>query len=155
MAADRPDVVVRPPLLVLGAIAVALALDAVRPAAFLPGAVQYPLGIALVALGIGLAALAMREFRRVGTNVPTWRPTLALATGGPYRFTRNPIYIGLVALYVGVLVLADSLWFLAGLVPLASVLHYGVVKREEAFLEARFGEDYRRFRAATRRWLWP
>ncbi len=152
--ADHPNVVVMPPVLVLGTLAGTFVVDAIWPAAFLPLDLQIVLGGGLFALGLGLLALALREFRRVGTNLPTSRPTLALATGGPYRFTRNPIYVGLCLGYLGIAVAGDSLWAVAGVIPVAVVLHFGVVKREEAYLEAKFGEPYTRFKAATRRWLW-
>ena len=152
--ADHPNVVVAPPLLVLGALAAAFVVDAGWPAPFLGGGMQYALGGAVFALGLGIVATAIREFRRVGTNVPTFRPTLALASGGPYRFTRNPIYVGLCLGHLGVALAGDSLWAVAAVIPVALVLHYGVVLREEAFLEGKFGEPYTRYRAATRRWLW-
>lgn len=152
--ADHPNVIVKPPFLALGAIAAAFVVDAVWPAAFLPDAVQYPVGIALFVAGGGLVAWAMRTFRRAGTNVAPWEPTLAIATEGPYRFARNPMYIGLCVAFLGIALAGDSLWAVATLIPVALVLHFGVVKREEAYLEAKFGEAYARYRGATRRWLW-
>lgn len=151
--ADHPDVVVKPPLLVLGALAAAFVVDALWPAAVLPRAVQVPIGIALFVAGGCLAGWAMHTFRRAGTNIPTWRPTLAIATTGPYRFTRNPIYIAMCVAFLGIAILGDSLWAVAAVVPVALVLHFGVVRREETYLEGKFGEDYRRYRAATRRWV--
>ncbi|UYN96018.1 MAG: isoprenylcysteine carboxylmethyltransferase family protein [Enhydrobacter sp.] len=72
---------------------------------------------------------------------------------GPYRFTRNPIYLGMMVGQVGLAIAFDSLWLLVTLVPFALVLRYGVVAREEAYLERKFGDDYRRFRARVGRWV--
>lgn len=74
-------------------------------------------------------------------------------TSGPYRFTRNPIYIGLSAVYLGIAALAGSLWIALMLVPALFILQFGVVLREEAYLERRFGDDYRAYRARVPRWI--
>jgi protein-S-isoprenylcysteine O-methyltransferase Ste14 len=90
---------------------------------------------------------------RAGSNVPTNRPTTSIVDAGPYRFTRNPIYLGMMLGLVGLAIAFDSLWPLVTLVPFALVIRYGVVAREEAYLERTFGEVYRRYRARVRRWL--
>jgi protein-S-isoprenylcysteine O-methyltransferase Ste14 len=150
---DAPKVVAPPPLIVLGAIALGLAIDWLVPAPLLPRPWQYGLGAASFALGGGLAGWAIACFLRAGTNVPTYRPTTALVAAGPYRFSRNPIYIGLAFAYLGITLAIDSAWLLALAVPLLLVLRYGVVAREEAYLEAKFGDVYRDYKAGVRRWL--
>ena len=77
----------------------------------------------------------------------------ALVTGGIYRHTRNPLYVALALVYAGIAVAADSLWALMFLAPCLGVIRYGVIAREEAYLERKFGEEYRRFKSAVRRWL--
>jgi len=108
----------------------------------------------LIALGLCLAIVAERAFRRIGTNVAPWRPALGLAADGPYAHTRNPMYLGLALFVAGLGVALASVWVLAMLIPAALVLHYGVVKREERYLEQKFGADYRAFKAAVPRYGW-
>jgi protein-S-isoprenylcysteine O-methyltransferase Ste14 len=100
-----------------------------------------------------LAFSAIACFLRAGTNVPTRRPATALVINGPYRFSRNPIYTGMIVLLLGIGVMVDSAWILAMAVPLALVLRYGVIAREERYLEAKFGAPYRAFRENVRRWI--
>lgn len=150
---DAPKVIAPPPLLYLGAILLGLALDWLRPAPLLPQAWQYGLGAAAFALGGAVAAWAIANFRRAGTNVPTYRPTTALVAEGPYRFSRNPIYVGLTLAYLGVALAVDSAWMLALVAPLLAVMRYGVIAREEAYLEGKFGDAYRSYKQRVRRWL--
>ncbi len=95
----------------------------------------------------------IRQQRRAGTNIETHRPTETIVTDGPYRYSRNPLYIGLMSLYSGAAVMGDSLWVLGLLAPLLVVMHFGVILREEAYLERKFGDVYRAYRARVRRWL--
>ena len=91
--------------------------------------------------------------RRHKTSFKTDEPSTALITGGPYRYTRNPIYLALSLLYAGIGIAADSPWVLVLLAPLLVVIHYGVIIREERYLERKFADAYRRYKATTRRWL--
>jgi protein-S-isoprenylcysteine O-methyltransferase Ste14 len=91
--------------------------------------------------------------RRAGTNVRPDQPTLAVVTDGPFRYSRNPLYLGLTGLYVGVTLLADALWPLVLLGPLLGVVQRGVVRREERYLAAKFGAPYLAYQARVRRWL--
>jgi protein-S-isoprenylcysteine O-methyltransferase Ste14 len=150
---DRPKVVARPPLLFLAALVLAVALDAAWPAPLGLGAAAMAGGIALGMAGAALVAWAAVNFRRAGTNLPTWKPTTAIVATGPYRFTRNPIYVGLGLILAGIGLAADNGWVLASLLPVFAVLHVGVVKREEAYLSAKFGEVYRSYQERVRRWL--
>jgi protein-S-isoprenylcysteine O-methyltransferase Ste14 len=97
-----------------------------------------------------LVAWAIATITRAGSNVPTSLPTTTIVDTGPYRFTRNPIYLGMVLGLIGLAIALKSLWTL---VPFALVIRYGVVAREEAYLERKFGDVYRRYRARVRRWL--
>jgi protein-S-isoprenylcysteine O-methyltransferase Ste14 len=150
---DNPGVIARPPLLYLGALAVGLALHYVWPLAPWNGPGRSIAGLALIALGAALLFACLRRFRGAGTNVQTSQPTTALVTSGPYRYSRNPIYIGLSAIYLGIAVLVDSAAVAVLLVPVLLLIRYGVIAREEAYLERKFGDEYRRYRQTTRRWL--
>jgi protein-S-isoprenylcysteine O-methyltransferase Ste14 len=149
---DTAGVVARPPLLFLGALALGLAADWLLPAPFAVPALPLTAGFIIV-LGLVVAAAGIRNFYRAATPVPTNRPTVALVTSGIHRWTRNPIYLGMFLIYAGVAVAAKSPWSLILALPLAILIRHGVVAREEAYLERRFGDAYRDYRSRVRRWL--
>ena len=151
--ADIPGVVARPPLIYLGFLAVGLVLDYVRPAPLIPDIAQYSLGAALIVLGAVILAAAIRQFRRAGTNVPTNRATTALVADGLYRFSRNPIYIALSLVYAGIGIAADSPCVLGLLLPILVIIRYGVIAREERYLERKSGQEYLRYKVSVRRWV--
>lgn len=152
--ADTAQVAIRPPLAWALAVVVGLALDWLVPLPFASAAVRtgWLSGVVFVA-ALALFAWAITTVTRAGSNVPTNRPTTSIVERGPYRFTRNPIYIAMMLGLVGLAIAFDSLWLLLTLVPFALVIRYGVVAREEAYLERKFGEAYRRYQARVRRWL--
>ena len=104
-------------------------------------------------LGLLLLLWSVRTFSRSGENIRIEKPTNSLVTAGPFRFSRNPIYIGLTLAYVGLSLVFNSYWPLPFLPPVLVIMHYGVIKREEAYLEELFGPDYRDYRSQVRRWL--
>ncbi len=153
---DHANVAVRPPILFAVPFLAAMVIEYLLPLG--PGLAGGPrravlVGIGLMVLGAVPFAFAVRRFLAAGTNVPTWQPSLALVEDGPYNFTRNPIYIGLVTLYFGLSVALTSVWALIFLPFLIAVLHHGVVLREEAYLAAKFGEPYRKFQERVPRWF--
>ena len=102
---------------------------------------------------IGLGVWGSATMRRAGTNVRPDRPAIALVTGGPFRFSRNPLYLSLTTLYLGITLYFDALWLLIMLVPVLAFVHWRIVLREERYLEARFGDAYRAYKARVRRWF--
>lgn len=150
---DAPGVIAKPPFIYLGFLALGLGLDRLWPYPLLPEAVQYPLGAALFALGLVLVLASMRHFRAAGTSFDTQKPDTAIVSEGPYRFSRNPIYIGLTAAYAGIGIAVDAPWVWVLLLPTLVVMHYGVIAREERYLARKFGREYLDYRARVRRWL--
>ena len=150
---DHPDVIALPPVILLSFLVVGLALDAIWPAPVLPGTTQFLVGPLMIAAGVGLMAAAMGRFSAAGTNVPTPLPTTAIVTDGPYKLTRNPIYISMALGFAGLAVTIDSLWLAGLVIPFMAVIHFGVVRREECYLENKFGDAYGRYRASVRRWI--
>ena len=114
---------------------------------------RYGAAIALAVLAVGFAVGALRLFRRAGTPAEPWHPTTAIVTSGVYRITRNPMYVGMTLLYAGIAIAADSPVALVLLVPTLAVIRVGVIRREERYLDARFGDEYRRYKARVRRWI--
>ena len=153
-AADNAQVIIRPPLVWALAAIAGLMLNWLMPLPFVPAALPAGwLGGTVSVLALALFAWAITTITRAGSNVPTNRPTVSIVDTGPYRFTRNPIYLGMMLGLVGLAIAFDSLWLLVTLVPFALVIRYGVIAREEAYLERKFGDIYRRYRARVRRWL--
>lgn len=149
-------VIARPPVLFLAALLLGLVSDRLLPSPFaVPQAdrVHWIVAGSLIVIGLALGAAGIRNFSRAATPVPTNEPTRTLVTTGIHGWTRNPIYLGLFLLYLGIGVAARSPWTLILTLPLAITIRYGVVAREEAYLERRFGDAYRRYLARVRRWL--
>lgn len=152
--ADTAHVIVRPPLAWGLAVVAGLALNWLGPLPFLPADLPSGwLGAMVFIIALALAAWAIVTITRAGSNVPTNRPTTSIVESGPYRFTRNPIYLGMFLGLTGLGLAFDTLWLLLMLVPFALVIRYGVVAREEAYLERKFGDVYRGYRSRVRRWL--
>lgn len=150
---DAPGVIAKPPFIYLGFLALGLLLDWRWPYPLLPEPLQYILGAILFAFGMGMALASFRQFRRAGTSFDTQKPDTAILTGGPYRFSRNPIYIGLTSAYAGIGIAVDAPWVWVLLLPTLVVMHYGVITREERYLERKFGREYLDYKAGVRRWI--
>jgi protein-S-isoprenylcysteine O-methyltransferase Ste14 len=151
--ADTAQVVVRPPLAWGLAVVAGLALDWLVPLRFLPAGLPRVIGVIVFVVALALFAWAIVTITRAGSNVPGNRPTTTIVESGPYRFTRNPIYLGMFLGLIGLAIAFDTLWLLLLLVPFAFIIRYGVVAREEAYLERKFGDVYRGYRSRVRRWL--
>jgi protein-S-isoprenylcysteine O-methyltransferase Ste14 len=153
---ETAGVIARPPLLFLGALLLGLAADRLLPSPFtVPGGdlVRWIVAAALAVIGLALFAAGIRNFSRARTPVPTNQPTLALVSTGIHGWTRNPIYLGFFLVYGGIAIAVPSPWMLVLILPLAITIRYGVVTREEAYLERRFGDVYRDYKSRVRRWL--
>lgn len=145
--------VIAPPPLIFGVPLVGgLLLDRWHPLPFLPAEWASRIGIPIF-LGFLVGFPAVLAFRRAATSPNPWRPSTALVTSGPYRFTRNPMYLGMLLLYLGGSCWGNSLWPIFFLPFVLGIMQFGVILREEAYLEAQFGDAYREYRARVRRWL--
>jgi protein-S-isoprenylcysteine O-methyltransferase Ste14 len=161
LSKEMPDaatagVITRPPFLYLGCLLLGLGLDYALPLPLsLPEAalLRWIAGGGSILAGAAIMAASIRNFARAHTPVPSNRPVRALVTTGIHGWSRNPIYVGMFLIYAGIGIAAASPWMLLLALPLAIVLRYGVVAREEAYLERRFGDAYRDYKARVRRWL--
>lgn len=150
---DHAGAVAPPPLLYLASILAGAGLQALRPLPFVPPGLARGIGIPLVAGALILFVLSMREFRRARTTVRPDRPTTTIIQTGPYRLSRNPVYLAMTLLHLGVAVWANSLWLLVTLALTLGVMSAGVIAREERYLERKFGDAYRAYKENVRRWL--
>jgi protein-S-isoprenylcysteine O-methyltransferase Ste14 len=145
--------VARPPLVYLGSIAIGVILHFAWPTSLLPPNVSPHVGVPVVLLAIGLVLFAVRTFRAAGTPVPGNRPTTTIVRTGPYRFSRNPIYLAFSLLQLGIALWVNSLWLVLTLLAAVAVMSLVVIPREERYLEARFPAEYPPYKASVRRWL--
>jgi protein-S-isoprenylcysteine O-methyltransferase Ste14 len=149
---DNAGVIVRPPLLYAAALGAMLVLRWLWPLPILGGAGLWP-GLALVVLAVGLLIWGRRTLVSGGTNVDPSLPSTAVVISGPYRLSRNPLYVGLALVYLGLTLALDSWWGIVLLAIVLIVMHRGVIRREERYLEQKFGDGYRQYRSAVRRYL--
>ena len=144
---------VRPPLVYLGAIALGVVLHLAAPVRLVPPGRSGLLGSVVAAAAVALFVAAVRTFRAAGTPIPGNRPTTTIVRAGPYRFSRNPVYLAFSLLQVGLALLINSAWLLVTLVPAAALMALVVVPREERYLTARFPLEYAAYKESVRRWL--
>ncbi len=151
---DNARVLFPPPLIYVVAFLLGQRLQSSLPLPLLlPKTLRTFLSGALLGIGITTGALAVREMKSAGTNVQPQQPTTALVVEGPYRFTRNPIYLSMTMVYSGLAILSNALWPLL-LLPLPlQLLRRGVIEREEHYLEHKFGERYQRYKESVPRWF--
>jgi protein-S-isoprenylcysteine O-methyltransferase Ste14 len=156
-ADETAGVVARPPLIFVGYLAVAFILQYFQPWRFIGDTLnddgRLGFGAALAGLGIATILIAALQFRRAGTNVQTSQPTTAIVTQGLYAYSRNPIYVAQTLVYLGITIMGDNLWALLLLPAALMMIRYGVIAREEAYLERRFGLAYVEYKARVRRWI--
>jgi protein-S-isoprenylcysteine O-methyltransferase Ste14 len=104
-------------------------------------------------VGTVLGLWGIHTFHHAGTNVRPDRPVNALVTGGPFRYSRNPFYLAMTVIYLGIALYVGCFWPLVTLIPALIMVHWRIVRREEAFLENRFGDNYRAYKARVHRWI--
>lgn len=144
---------VRPPLVFLASIVAGLAIHLAWPVRVVPTELSVPLGAATTTVAIALFLAAVRSFRRAGTPIPGNRPTTAVVCTGPYRYSRNPIYLSFCLLQLGIALWVNDIWLLVTLIAAVLLMSLVVIPREEAFLEARFPSEYLPYKGSVRRWL--
>ena len=142
-----------PPLIYAGALAAGLLANGLYPLAFVPRGLWRVLGLPLILGGLLIGFLGFRAMRQAETNVDPRQPTTAIVTEGPYRFTRNPLYLSMTLVYAGITALANALPAAVLLPIVLRIMRRGVIEREERYLERKFGDEYRAYQQQVRRWL--
>jgi protein-S-isoprenylcysteine O-methyltransferase Ste14 len=156
---DNAGVLAPPPLLAVAVIVLGLILDWLLPAyvlsLLLSMASRVVIGAALIGTGLALVIPANLAFQSAGTRVEPWKASTTLVTSGIFARVRNPMYVGGTLFLSGLAIALASDWMLAMTVVFAIILHFGVVRREERYLEAKFGDAYRNYRTKVPRYGWP
>lgn len=150
---DCPDVISYPPIVYFGWFAFGLFLNWLIPLQSYECESTHIAGGILGFMGTALGLWGVYAFHRAGTNVRPNRPVTALVTDGPFRYSRNPLYVAMTVIYLGMTLSTGSWWPLAALLPVLVTVHWRIVLREEQFLEGKFGETYRAYRTRVRRWV--
>lgn len=156
---DTPGVLLPPPLIYFGFLAAGWGLGllahqfSLNMGLGLAVEARRGLALALILGGLLLDGAAAGHFRRLGTPPEPWKPTTVLATGGLYKFSRNPIYLGFAITYLGLAIAMDSPIALALLIPCLIVVDRFVIAREERYLAGKFGAEYQAYKGKVRRWL--
>jgi protein-S-isoprenylcysteine O-methyltransferase Ste14 len=149
---DVPGVLAPPPLIFLLPLLAGLILERIAPSPFQVRPWWRWVGIAVLGLSLMIVS-ALRAFRRARTRPEPWKPTTALVVDGPYRFSRNPMYVGFALAYVGVSLSLYAVWPLLMLPAVLMVTQRFVIEREERYLSQKFGDEYRAYVRRVRRWL--
>ncbi len=152
-APDNAGVIAPPPLIYLSTRAIGALIHLWYPVRFLPRTPALCLGVLLIAVSIPIAVSGFRALARAKTAVDPRKPSTAIVNFGAFRYTRNPLYISLMLLYLGIALLINSVWLLILVFPLIAVIQIGVIEREERYLERKFGEDYLNYKRKVRRWI--
>ncbi len=150
---DWSGVIVPPPIVYLVCLVAGLGLDFFWPIPLLPQAIQFVVGFTIIGASFLLVGLAFLKFHRSRTSIDCRKPTTEIIATGPFAYSRNPVYVGMTMLMGGIAIAVDSPWVLAMAIPAVLIIHNFVILREEAYLERKFGDDYRRYKAAVRRWI--
>jgi protein-S-isoprenylcysteine O-methyltransferase Ste14 len=154
---DAPNVIIFPPLIPLSVLVLGVVLNAFMPLGLLgnvPFLGRIVVGTIAFIAGVGMVIGANRIFRRIGTNARPSQPTLAVATTGVFTWTRNPMYVGGSLALLGIAIGFALDWVLLLLIVSLPLVHYGIILREERYLERKFGDEYRRYKTRTPRYWW-
>lgn len=150
---DSPNVIALPPVIFLIGLCIGFVIDWFVPLPFIPEAYDLPLGLLIIAAGIFLLAFSAQKFADAGTEIDVRKTPTSIVTAGSYAWSRNPMYLGMTIIMLGFAIWLNSLWILGTLATVHVILHYGVITREEAYLEKKFGKTYLEYKKKVRRWL--
>jgi protein-S-isoprenylcysteine O-methyltransferase Ste14 len=153
-ARDAADVRIPPPAFFLGAVVLGIVLHWAWALGFArDSSLRIALGMAVICGGVAILASAFSVFRRMGQDPDPRKPTPTIARDGPYRFTRNPMYLGVSLVQLGLGIALGNAWIVLLLIPAVVLIHYRAILPEERYLERKFGDEYASFKVSVRRWI--
>lgn len=149
---DTAGIIALPPLIYAVALVIGWLIEYFFPTQVFGAPLKHILGWPLLAAGLTLQVTGLRAFKHAQTPVNPFKPSTALITGGPFAYTRNPLYLALTLDYMGLTLLTDTAWPWLLLPLVLVIMHYGVILREERYMENKFGDAYRQYKTRVRRW---
>jgi protein-S-isoprenylcysteine O-methyltransferase Ste14 len=151
---DSPGVIAPPPLIFLSGLISGGIVHWFFPVYIFPPLFVVKIaGALLIVGGLGIILDVHLKMKRARTNIEPWKPTTKIISDGIYAYSRNPVYVAMLLIYLGAVFVFNSFWFLPFLILVLLVMHYGVIIREESYLEGKFGEEYRQYKKRIRRWI--
>lgn len=151
---DNPGVIAPPPLIYAIPLLAGLVLHVASPRKLLPfGSIARVLGTICIGTGMATISAGFRTMRQAGTTIDPRQPVTTVVTSGPFRYTRNPLYLSLALLYSGIALFVNSAWPMFFLPFVLTIMNRGVIDREEHYLEGKFGAQYLNYKSQVRRWL--
>ena len=150
---DNPEVITFPIVIFATFLIIGIITDRALNHDFVFGELRHPFGWAIMLIGLVLYGWASKQFFTATTYIRVRKPAITIVTSGPYKFSRNPMYIASAMVYVGFSIAFGKLITLVFLLPCLAVLHFGVIVREERNLEAKFGDQYSKYQSKVRRWI--
>lgn len=150
---DNARVIAPPPLIYLSGLIIGGLLTWYFPIVFCPKVMGYAVGGILIVAGLAVVFVAKSKMEKAKTNIEPWKPTNAILSDGVYGISRNPIYLALIFIYLGVTLSLNLVWSLPLLILVQFVVHYGVILKEEKYLEKKFGQEYLDYKKRVRRWI--
>jgi protein-S-isoprenylcysteine O-methyltransferase Ste14 len=150
---DRANVKILPPIVVGAALALGMAIAGLFPTPLLPSNVAIAVGTGFIVLSLPLVLLAARQLNRASTAFDVRKPTTTVVTTGIFRVSRNPVYLSMMLLYVGIAFLMNSPWMLLVAYPTGSALCLLAIRPEERYLATKFGDAYQNYTASVPRWI--
>lgn len=153
---DNPGVIAPPPLIFLSGLLLGGIIQWFYPVYILSAEyliVSRIFGVLVIVFGLGIVLIAKAKMQKAETNIEPWKPTNAIISDGIYSLSRNPVYVAMIFICLGVTLIFNSLWFLPFLILVLLVMHYGVILREEKYLEKKFGTEYSDYKREVRRWI--
>lgn len=151
--ANKPGVIAFPPALYGVTLGIGVGLSFFFPVSFLSLSISLPLAVLVLIAAGWFSTSAFRTMTRAQTAIDPEQPATAIVSDGAFRFSRNPLYLSLTLLYIGISLILNAVWAFALLLPLLAVVQLGVIQREEIYLERKFGDEYLRYKTQVRRWL--
>ena len=150
---DSSGVTIPPPIVYFVCILIGLGLNYFWSFSFFPQSIQGPIGYTIIALSILLFGLILREFSKSNTSTDYRKSTATIISSGPFYYSRNPVYLSLTMLNIGIAFVVDSFWIIIMTIPAVLIIHYAVILKEETYLIKKFGDEYRRYMSSVRRWI--